>query len=471
MSDDINRRLQEELHAVDLDNQYSVEEVLRENEAGRTEKVRSADGTVFVRKYLRRGYAQANEYAVLFGLQGSGAPFPRIITLYELADFQVVIMEYLDGPTLQECVERYRPYLPQPAVQITLGICEAVQILHTRGSSPIIHRDIKPANVILQDGRVKLIDFGIARTWKAGEQHDTEYLGTRGYAAPEQFGYSQTDVRTDIYACGATLYFLLTGEQFDAHRREALEHAPGGGQVALTRVLPVVPFDLARIICRCTEFSPDGRYQSAAELIAALQDALRVLTPAPVPAPMPASAAPVPVLATPVPAAPQTSEPLLVAAVESEAAKAPLSTPQSALAGEGKTAAAPRKRSKWIWAKDIIFAVIFWPFLIYGSIIPFTDYFWIYQKYGLLQFMLYAFGFWIIVELLILPCYLLFTNPFGVLDHIRFFAKNRKRRIALIAAAFLGLALICALPAASLQSPRIQADIDARATGQSTQNH
>ena len=433
MPDDISRRLQEELHAVDLDNHYTVEETLRESEAGRTEKVRSADGAVFIRKYLRRGVTQANEYALLFGLQGAGAPFPRIISLYELADFQVVIMEYLDGPTLQECVEQYGPYEPQRAVQWALGICEAVRILHTCSASPIIHRDIKPAHVILQDGQVKLIDFGIARTWKAGEKHDTEYLGTRGYAAPEQFGYSQTDVRTDIYACGATLYFLLTGEQFDAQHRTALENSTSSTQSSARGI----PIDLARIICRCTEFSPDARFQTVAELIAALQEALREMPSAP--APTPAAVYQAPVSRSPAVAAPR----------------------------ESATAQQPLKKH---WAKDIIIGIFFWAFLIYGLVMPFTDYLWVYQKYGLLQFMVNALEYWVIALFFLLPTYLLLANPLRIVDRIWLFAKNRKRRITLAIVAFFVFTLICCMPLAFLQSPDASSAINAYSSGQSTHN-
>ncbi|MCL2882339.1 MAG: serine/threonine protein kinase [Coriobacteriia bacterium] len=449
MPDDISRRLAEELHAVSLDNQYTVEETLRESEAGRTEKVRSADGTIFIRKYLRRGFVQTNEYALLFGLQGADAPFPRIISLYELAEFQVVIMEYLDGPTLQECVEQYGSYEPQQAARWALGMCGALCFLHTCSASPIIHRDIKPAHVILQDGQVKLIDFGIARTWKSGEKHDTEYLGTRGYAAPEQFGYSQTDVRTDIYACGATLYFLLTGEQFDAQCHGALEKVASGATVesgssnagTSSVAALIVPPDLARIICRCTEFSPDARYQSIAELIAALQEAMqRMQLVRPVPAPA-------------VSAAPQatTYQPVAVA------------TP-----GDGASSKEPLKKH---WVKDILIAIIFWPFYLYLMISAFTDFSWIYQKYGAFQFAVNVLEYWVIGLLFVLPCYLLLTNPLRIVDRIRFFTKKRIRRIALTVGAFFLLMCLCLGILTLLQPSQVQADISAHTYNQSTQNH
>ena len=83
--------------------------------------------------------------------------------------------------------------------------------LHSQ-KPPCIYRDVKPANMILRpDNTVALIDFGIARTYKPGQREDTVILGTRGYAAPEQFGGSQTDARTDIFGLGMTMFRLVTG--------------------------------------------------------------------------------------------------------------------------------------------------------------------------------------------------------------------------------------------------------------------
>ena len=77
-------------------------------------------------------------------------------------------------------------------------LCRVLQYLHNNRPNPIIYRDMKPSNIMLQpDGRLKLIDFGIAREYKRGNTDDTTYIGTRGYAAPEQFGKSQSDARTD----------------------------------------------------------------------------------------------------------------------------------------------------------------------------------------------------------------------------------------------------------------------------------
>jgi len=465
MSDELNKRLQEELHNVDLDSHYMVEQVLQASEAGRTEKVRAADGGIFIRKYLEREFVTGNEYASFFGM--GDAPFPRIIALYELADAQVVIMEYLDGPTAQEYVEQHGKLEPADAVRVALGICSAAQILHTMEPGPIIHRDIKPSNVIVQDGAVKLIDFGIARRYKANERHDTEYRGTRGYAAPEQFGYSQTDARTDIHAIGATLYFLLTAEHFDASCRGALESSTE------------IPADLARIILRCTEFAPGARYQDVAELMAALR-AADLSKPADSkqeePA-VPAATAAAPTakssasVVAPVPSA-GTPQGILQLPVAQPLEPAPVSTATSATKKptgsfrnwhESKVYRAPRR------ILIILINILFWPTFLYGFYMPFdTEYRWLFH-YGTMAVLLNAFSFWVIDLLLVLPAYLLFTNPFKVLDRIKFFSRNRMRRVVFVmAAVFIATALLTSA-CDSLQSNAVKAEKTRRTNAQQSQ--
>ena len=90
-----------------------------------------------------------------------------------------------------------------------IQLCEALDYLHSR-QPPIIFRDMKPSNVMVTNtGLVKLIDFGIARTYKVGKKRDTVAMGSENYAAPEQWGKGQTDARSDVYALGATMYHLL----------------------------------------------------------------------------------------------------------------------------------------------------------------------------------------------------------------------------------------------------------------------
>lgn len=136
----------------------------------------------------------------------------RVIDRFEDGGRHFLVMDFVQGQTLRQVLEVASG--PLPAAQV-LGwatqLCEVLTFLHSQ-PTPLIYRDLKPENVLLQaDGTLKLIDFGIARFYKPGQTTDTTPLGTLGYAAPEQFGHGQSDVRTDVFALGAMLFELLTG--------------------------------------------------------------------------------------------------------------------------------------------------------------------------------------------------------------------------------------------------------------------
>ena len=142
-------------------------------------------------------------------------------------------------------------------------LSKAYEYLHSFVPNPIIYRDMKPSNIILcKSGALKLIDFGIAREYKAQSKNDTVFIGTRGYAAPEQYGTGQTDILSDIYSLGITLYQLLTGK--------SPNEAP-------FEIKPVRYFDsglsedIEKIIGRCTRQDPSERYQSTEELLGDLR--------------------------------------------------------------------------------------------------------------------------------------------------------------------------------------------------------
>lgn len=165
----------------------------------------------------------------------SNTHIPAIYRLIEQDRNLLVVEEYIEGRTLAEfihstpvqCIDEVL------AVNILRQLCECLAPLHAKG---IIHRDIKPSNLILtKDGVVKLIDFGIARTEKQDIDTDTEFLGTRGYAPPEQYGFGQTDARSDIYALGVTMQRAL-GKEYTGYLKE--------------------------ILLRCTALDPANRYPS-----------------------------------------------------------------------------------------------------------------------------------------------------------------------------------------------------------------
>lgn len=139
---------------------------------------------------------------------------PRIYEQFTEDGRSYLVMDFIEGDTLEEHLEKLgHTKLPvEKTLNIALQLCSVVEYLHTR-QPPIVFRDLKPANIMMTpSGHVYLIDFGIARHFKPGQEKDTTALGSTGYAPPEQYGKSQTTTRADLYSLGATLHQLLTGD-------------------------------------------------------------------------------------------------------------------------------------------------------------------------------------------------------------------------------------------------------------------
>lgn len=186
----------------------------------------------------------------------------RIVDIIDNGNVIYIIEDYIEGETLSTILEENGPQPQEAVIDWAKQICEALEYLHTR-KPPIIYRDMKPGNVMLKpDGNIKVIDFGIAREYKDKSLADTVSLGTKGYAAPEQFGgQGQTDARTDIYCLGVTLYHLLTGQN---------PCEPPYEIYPIRHWNPQLSAGLEAIIQKCTQLNPDDRYQSCAELLYAL---------------------------------------------------------------------------------------------------------------------------------------------------------------------------------------------------------
>ena len=160
-----------------------------------------------------------------------------------------VIEEFIPGDTLEELLEQKGTLPEEQVIAITSQLCSILAAFHSC-TPPIVNRDIKPSNIKLTpDGVVKLLDLNAAK-WSSGQSaRDTVLLGTQGYAAPEQYGFGPSSILTDIYSVGVLMNVMLTG-QF-----------PNQG---------IAGGPLGRVIRKCVELSPAGRYQSMAELQAAL---------------------------------------------------------------------------------------------------------------------------------------------------------------------------------------------------------
>lgn len=196
---------------------------------------------VFVKKY--RTNFNPKVYESISRIQD--IHIPRIVAYQERDGVLCLIEEYISGETLLEKMEQGYIFTEAEIKNLMLQLCEALECLHIR-FKPIIHRDIKPSNIMISnDGILKLIDYNAARCYEEGACRDTAYMGTPGFAAPEQHGFGQTDVRTDIYAMGVILNYLLTGS------------SPGE---------KMADGEWKEIVERCVQIDPEKRFASVSNL-------------------------------------------------------------------------------------------------------------------------------------------------------------------------------------------------------------
>lgn len=189
---------------------------------------------------------------------------PRIVDIINYNGTVFVVMDYIEGRPLSEVLKLEGAQPQEKVIEWAKDLCSALDYLHSM-NPPIIYRDMKPSNIMLKpDGKVKLIDFGTAKEFDVESLADTTALGTRGYAAPEQFGDARgrgihkTDARTDIYSLGATLYHIITGKN------------PSEPPYVIKPIRdwnPKLSSGLEKIINKCTMPNPEDRYQSCSELI------------------------------------------------------------------------------------------------------------------------------------------------------------------------------------------------------------
>ena len=179
---------------------------------------------------------------------------PRIVDLIELEDFIYIIEDFFEGTTLKEIIANRDICTEKNVLKWARQLCEILLYLHSIKPNAIIYRDMKPGNVIIDtECNTKLIDLGIAREHKDGQDGDTVYIGTRGYAAPEQYsGSTQTDARTDVYGLGATLYHVITGLH---------PNAPPFQMSPIRSINSSLSSELEAIISKSTQIDPNLRYQ------------------------------------------------------------------------------------------------------------------------------------------------------------------------------------------------------------------
>ncbi|MST60837.1 serine/threonine-protein kinase [Parafannyhessea umbonata] len=278
------------LAAMDLDDSFVPVRVLAQGDGGTTELVarrepRPGEPVLLVRKRMPAPLANESAWRALqvaelagtrdaAGADGAAGAAPGEVTavpaakaagvsrlphvreLYRLPDALVAVYDYVEGPTLRELVRERGPLAPARAVALARQLCQALAPLHAAG---VVHRDIAPGNVVVAADGAHLIDLGIARMRVDGASHDTTRLGTWGFAAPEQYGFAQTDARSDVFSLGRVLAYALTAaDPADASFDSAAQESP--------LVLPA----LRKVIKKATAFEPSARYRSAGELERAL---------------------------------------------------------------------------------------------------------------------------------------------------------------------------------------------------------
>lgn len=190
---------------------------------------------------------------------------PSIVDVIEDDDSFIIVMDYIEGRSLDKIIEENGAQPESYVVEWAKQLCDVFGYLHSR-TPAIIYRDLKPANIMLKpDGNIMVIDFGTAKNYEI-DLGETTGIGTIGYAAPEQYigsGLGRTDARTDIYCLGITMYHLLTN--VDPCKNLISDKS-------IRAVNPALSHGLDAIIQKCTEYQPDDRYQTCAELMYDLEN-------------------------------------------------------------------------------------------------------------------------------------------------------------------------------------------------------
>ncbi len=190
---------------------------------------------------------------------------PSIVDVIEDEDSFIIVMDYIEGRSLDKIIEENGAQPEAFVVEWAKQLCDVFGYLHSRIPA-IIYRDMKPANVMLKpDGNIMVIDFGTAKNYEI-DLGETTGIGTIGYAAPEQYigsGLGRTDARTDIYCLGITMYHLLTN--IDPCKNLI-------NNKSIRAVNPALSHGLDAIIQKCTQYQPEDRYQTCAELMYDLEN-------------------------------------------------------------------------------------------------------------------------------------------------------------------------------------------------------
>ncbi|MCS6992530.1 MAG: serine/threonine-protein kinase [Anaerolineales bacterium] len=251
-----------------LNGRYRIVDIL--GQGGMGSVYRALDENLGVEVAVKENLFTTDEYSRQFRLEAvilaslRHQNLPRVTDHFVMEGYgQYLVMDYIEGEDLRQRMERMDTIPEEDAILIGAAVCDALAYLHSR-RPPVLHRDIKPGNIkITPDGRVYLVDFGLAKLIQGSQTTTTGARAmTPGYSPPEQYGTARTDPRSDIYSLGATLYAALTGhipEDGLARVMDNIELTP------IRKHNPKISRRLAAVIEKAMEAYPDDRYQTAEE--------------------------------------------------------------------------------------------------------------------------------------------------------------------------------------------------------------
>ncbi len=258
-----------------LDGRYEIKEIIGVGGMANVYKAYdSIDDRVVAVKILRDEHMENDELLRRFRNESKAIAVlshPNIVKVYDVSfneDIQYIVMEHIDGITLKEYIEQQKILRWKEAVHFTVQILRALQHAHDKG---IVHRDIKPQNImLLEDGTIKVADFGIAKFARASQHTVTDKaIGSVHYISPEQAKGEISDEKSDIYSVGVMLYEMTSGElPFDADTPVSVALKQIQSQAKRPRAInPEIPEGLEDITIRAMQKDPARRYQSAAEML------------------------------------------------------------------------------------------------------------------------------------------------------------------------------------------------------------
>ena len=230
-------------------------------------------------KVLKNEFREDKNFVSKFRVEAqsaAGLSHPNIVNVYDVGNengLEYIVMELIEGITLKTYIEKKGHLAIKEATSIAIQVAQGIEAAH---KNHIIHRDIKPQNIVIsKEGKVKVTDFGIARAASANTINSNA-IGSVHYISPEQARGGFVDEKSDIYSLGVVLFEMITGKvpfEGDSTVGIALRHIQDE-MPKLTDVIPDVPISVSRIIEKCTQKKPDGRYLKVSSLIADLKKSL-----------------------------------------------------------------------------------------------------------------------------------------------------------------------------------------------------